>query len=73
MNFPATLPRNHFHPAWLLLPVPPLVAFVCDGLADTGPLRFALFLRLASAALLLGTMLWLQGNALPGTGERLLK
>jgi ABC-type transport system involved in multi-copper enzyme maturation permease subunit len=73
MNFSAPLSRNHFHPAWLLLPVPPLVAFLCDGLADTGPLRLALFLRLACAALLLGALFGLRGDALPGTGQRLLK
>ncbi len=50
MNFSATLPRNHFHPAWLLLPVPPLVALGINWFND----NYTEFLAFGLRMILLG-------------------
>ncbi len=50
MNFSAPLSRNHFHPAWLLLPVPPLVALGINWFND----NYTEFVAFALRAILLG-------------------
>lgn len=50
MNLSATLPRNHFHPAWLLLPLPPLVALGINWFNDNS----AEFLAVGLRVILLG-------------------
>ncbi len=50
MNFSVPLPRNHFHPAWLLLPVPPLVALGINWFND----NYTEFLAFALRLILLG-------------------
>jgi hypothetical protein len=50
MNLSAILPRNNFHPAWLLLPVPPLVALGINWSND----NYTEFLAFGLRVILLG-------------------
>lgn len=65
--------RNSFHPAWLLLLVPPLVGFLVNFTNDSGLVDFALILRVILAAGLILPVIWLRLDQVSGRTQRLLK
>jgi ABC-type transport system involved in multi-copper enzyme maturation permease subunit len=70
-----TLPRygNHFHPAWLLLPMPPLVAIALQWFDDNEAEFLILGLRAILLGVLVGVMATLRFHGGAGPGLRLLK
>ncbi len=70
-----TLPRygNHFHPAWLLLPLPPLVAIALQWSNDNEAEFLILGLRAILLGVLVGVMAVLRFHGGAGPGLRLLK
>ena len=73
MNLTLPLSRNHFHPAWLLLPLPPLVAIALQWFNDNEAEFLILGLRAILLGALVGVMAVLRFNGGAGPGLRLLK
>lgn len=73
MNLALPRYRNHFHPAWLLLPVPPLVAIAVNWF-DDNPTEFLAFaLRATLLGILVAVIVGLRFTGASGTGLRVLK
>ena len=73
MNLTLPLSRNHFHPVWLLLPLPPLVAIALQWFNDNEAEFLILGLRAILLGVLVGVMAILRFNGGAGPGLRLLK
>ena len=73
MNLTLPLSRNHFHPAWLLLPLPPLVAIVLQWFNENEAEFLILGLRAILLGFLVGVMAVLRFHGGAGPGLRLLK
>jgi len=73
MNLTLPLSRNHFHPVWLLLPLPPLVAIALQWFNDNEAEFLILGLRAILLGVLVGAMAVLRFHGGAGPGLRLLK
>lgn len=73
MNLTLPLSRNHFHPVWLLLPLPPLAAIALQWFNDNEAEFLILGLRAILLGVLVGAMAVLRFNGGAGPGLRLLK
>ena len=73
MNLALPRYRNHFHPAWLLLPVPPLVAVAINWFGDNYTEFLAFGIRTVLIGILLAAIVALRFSNVTGTGLRLLK
>jgi ABC-2 family transporter protein len=67
------LSRNSFHPAWLLLPAPALLALIGGFGADTNEARFYRGLRLVLSGLLVLPWLWWRASDASDSVRRWLK
>ncbi len=73
MNRSSSHFRNHFHPAWLLVLLPPLLTLLSSSSAADGAFQTALGLRFVSGGLLLAALVRRPRGGLAGTYPRLLK
>ncbi len=73
MTFTLPTHRNSFHPAWLLLLVPPLAALYVTWPNDNPPEFVTVVLRLFLAAVAVVPLLWLRSAPVAGRSQRLLK
>lgn len=67
------LSRNNFHPAWLLLPAPALLALISGFGVDTDEARFSRNLRLVLSGLLVLPWLWWRAGDASDSVRRWLK
>ena len=67
------LSRNNFHPAWLLLPAPALLALLSGFGVDTDEARFSRNLRLVLSGLLVLPWLWWRAGDAGDSVRRWLK
>ncbi len=73
MNLALPLYRNSFHPAWLLLILPPLVGFCIPELSEGLEVRVVLILRILLALTLVAPLVYLRTRPVSGRLSRLLK
>ncbi len=71
ITFPSS--RNSFHPAWLLLVVPPLVSLGLIWWNQNPPVYIGQVIRLSLVLLLVGPLLWMRSGPVGGRTQRLLK
>jgi ABC-type transport system involved in multi-copper enzyme maturation permease subunit len=73
MNLALPLYRNSFHPAWLLLILPPFVGFCIPELSEDLGVRVVLIFRILLALTLVAPVVFLLTRPVSGRSRRLLK
>lgn len=71
ITFPSS--RNSFHPAWLLLLVPPVASLTVIWWHQNPPEFLGQVIRLSLTLLLVGPLIWLRSGPVGGRTQRLLK